>query len=265
MREWRGIEELRLSAHRPPGPLPSVSLRLLEAIRAHGPIEAVVVRQTGAYQYEILSNPETWLAVQRLGHHDVPVEIRTDVSDEKAAEIVAAAYGVDRTDPLGEAEQLAAQLEALGGRVQWGAIRRLAARTGLSRSYISHALRLLELPDAIRQLIRSGQLHVGHAKLLVTIKDRREQWALARTIIDDGLSVRATAERARAVRAGLALPAAAVDPEPDPDVVRLERAVTDVIGCHTRIDAEAGRLVIDYGGDLEVLEGVLERLGYRAW
>ena len=152
-----------------------------------------------------------------------------------------AAYGIDRADPLGEAEQLAAQLEELGGRAQWGAIRRLAALTGLSRSYISHALRLLELPDEIRQLIRSGQLHVGHAKLLVTIKDRRDTMG-ARAHHHRRRAQRTCHGRAGAsvARARVSPPAATVDPEPDPDVVRLERAVTDVIGCRTRIDA-AGR------------------------
>lgn len=257
-----GIEQLSLSKRRPPGSIPKVPPRLLAVIRDHGPIDPVVVRPLGHRRFEILSNPETWLAVQQLGHRDVPVQIRDDLTDSEAEEIVAHAYSDTAEDPIAEAESLAEQLEDLGGREQWGATRKLAAITGLGRSYISHALRLLDLPIDVQELVRAGKLQVGHAKLLVSIKSRPKQLQLAQRICREKLSVRAAEILTRAMRTGSPLPAAETVPEPDPDIVRLEQQVTDILGCRVTVEVEGGKFVIDYGKDLDILDGVLKRLGY---
>ena len=263
MREWRGIEELHLSPHRPDGVVPAVSARLRDTIRQYGPIMPVVVREVGARQYEILGNAETWLALQQLGQHRVPVDVLPDVDDAEAMAIVAACTQDDAADPLDEARELAARLQALGGRTRWGATRRLAAMTGLSRSYISHAVRLLRLPAEIQQLVRGGRLSVGHAKLLVTVTDRGAQVALARRIEHERLSVRETEALARAAKTGGGLGEVALDPAADADLRRLERALSEALGCPTQVRAQDGTLVVDYAGDLDVLDGVLQRVGVR--
>ena len=261
MREWRGIEELHLSPRRPDRAVPAVPARLLEATRRHGPIAPVVVRRLREHHYEILGNAETWLAAQRLGQERVPVEVLPDVDDEDAAAIVAATTAGIQENPLDEARQLAERLDELGGRSRWGATRRLATITGLSRSYISHAVRLLRLPDEVQELVRTGRLGVGHAKLLVGLPDRRAQRETARRIVAEHLSVRATETLVRAARRGEVAAVAAGPEETDPDVLRLERTLSDTLGCMVRIRAAAGTLTVDYGGDLDVLDGVLRRIG----
>ena len=262
MSQFVGIEQLSLSKRRPPGPIPRVPPRLLEVIRAHGPIDPVVVRPAGDHQFEILSNPETWLAVQQLGQREVPIEIRDNVSDREAEEIVAHAYSDARIDPITEAESLAEQMETLGGRDKWGATRQLAALIGLSRSYISHALRLLDLPVDIQELVRAGTLQVGHAKLLVTVESRHKQLQLAQKICRENLSVRAAEKLTRALRTGVSVSDPDPSTQPDPDIVRLEQRVTELIGCRVNVDVSGGKLIIDYASDLEVLDGVLKRLGF---
>ena len=262
MREWRGIDELRLSAVRRGTALPKVSSRLLDTIRQHGPIDPVVVRKVAEGHYEILSNAETWLAVQRLGQHRVPVEVLPDIEDEEAAAIVEASAHAATEDPLAEARELAARLDQLGGRSRWGATRRLAAMTGLSRTYISHAVRLLRLAEEAQQLLRGGQISVGHAKVLLALPDGRAQVSLARRIVTEGLSVRATEALVHGPTGGESSQAAAAA-ETDPDLLRLERVLTDTLGCPTRIRSADGTLTLDYGGDLDVLDGVLQRLGIR--
>ena len=263
MSEWVGIEELRLSPARPPGPLPVVPVRLLNAIRHHGPIEPVVVRRLGRNQFEILSNVETWLAVQRLGQQRVPIEIRGGVDDEEAAELVRFSATRNRPDPIEEAKALQEQLDELGGRRTRGATKKLAARTGLTRTYISHALRLLELPEEVQAMIRSGRLQVGHAKPLVTIEDRHALVRLARKIAAEGLSVRVTEQLANAARAGEpVLPGNEPAAARDADIEGLERRLAELIGCPVDFDVERGTLVIDYEHDLDILDGVLRRFGY---
>ncbi len=265
MSEWVGIEELYLSPARPPGPLPTVPVRLLSAIRDYGPIEPVVVRRLGPNQFEILSNVETGLAVQRLGQKVVPIEVREDVDDSEAAEIIRLSAHGRRQDPIDEAQYLQAQLDELGGRKRRGATQRLATLTGLSRTYISHALRLLALPREVQAMISDGRLQVGHAKPLVTIKDRGVLLQLAQKIASEGLSVRAAEQLARNARAGQGIPVDNTQSAPaDPNIVKLESDITDLIGCQVSIDVAAGKFVIDYEHDLEILEGVLTRLGYVA-
>ena len=263
MRDWRGIEELHLSPARRGRALPKISSRLLHTIRRHGPINPVVVRKVADGHYEILSNAETWLAVQRLGQHRVPVDVLADVDDDEAADIVEAVARADTDDPLAEAQELAARLDELGGRSRWGATRRLAAMTGLSRTYISHAVRLLRLPDEAQQLLRTGQISVGHAKVLLALPDGRAQASLARRVATEGLSVRATEALARGTSVRGDNASAVAESESDPEVVRLERVLADTLGCPTRIRSAEGTLILDYGGDLDVLDGVLQRLGIR--
>ena len=260
MTRWAGIEELHLSPLRPPGPLPEVPPSLARLVDAHGPVDPVVVRARPR-GYEILSNAETWLAAQRAGWHEVSIEIRDEIDDAAAAEILRLASRSQGTDPVEEARQFEAELARRyrsGGR-RHGAIARLARERGRSRSYVAHALRLLQLPRGVLQYVSSGRLSAGHARALVTLRDARRQEQLAVRILRDGLSVRETEavvrgrERARVE--------ASRSEEDDPDIRRLERDLSEALGSAARLDTRAGRLIIDYGDDLGVLDGVLERLG----
>ena len=82
---------------------------------------------------------------------------------------------------------------------------------------------------------------------------------MAERILREGLSVRAT--EALVQGQGRARADVGRTGGPDPDIRRLERILSDTLGSATRLDTRAGRLIIEYGGNLRVLEGVLERLG----
>ena len=267
MADWAGIGQLYLSPARPRRSLPEVSPSLQRLVDAHGPIDPVVVRPQGA-RYEILSNVETWLAAQRAGWRKVPIEIRDDVTDADAEAILALAGGAGRRDPIEEARYLKEQLERLCAgdrRRRHGAVTRLAAMLGKSRTEISHALRLLKLPPRIQQLVATGQLTAGHARALVTIQDARRQRRLAEKIIRDELSVREAEAAAQGRRISRTRRVHHWSDDSvfseDPDIRRLETALTDTLGSLTRIDTEGGRLIIHYAGNLDILQGLLERLG----
>lgn len=261
MSTWVGIEQLQLSPLRPRGPLPRVSPGLLRLVREHGPVNPVVVRPIENGRYEIISNVETWLAAQQAGQHQVPVEVRDDLGEEEAAALMAQAARATAPDPIAEAEDFAERLEALGGTRARGAVARLAREVGKPRTYVSHALRLLKLPARVQDMVRRGELTAGHARALVGITDRRRCLRLAERIVRDRLSVRDAEELARGRQAGPAADEAGGPGAADPNIRRLERELTETLGCPTRIDTAAGRLVIEYYGDLDILGGVLERLG----
>ena len=260
MTRWAGIEELHLSPLRPPGPLPEVPLGVVRLVESCGPVNPVVVR-SGPRGYEILSNVETWLAAQRAGWHEVPIEVRDEIGDPQASEILGLNAGGERFDPIEEARQIEAELARRfpDGRCRHGAISRLARERGRSRSYVSHALRLLRLPRGIQHQVASGRISAGHARALVTVRDARSQERLAERVVREGLSVRATEALARGRDRSSAL--ADRPGSDDPDTLRLERVLSETLGTAARIDTRAGRLVIDYGGNHSVLDGVLERLG----
>lgn len=261
MTYWVDIAELHFSRLRPRGAIPNVSIALLESIRRHGPIAPVIVRSDRS-GFEILSNAATWLALQRLGHHRVPIEVRDDLTDDAAIDIISAGDSEDVANPIEQARLFADQLVAMGGAGRRGAITRVADQMGLSRTYVSHALRLLSLPDEVQSLLRQGQLVVGHAKPLVNVKDPGDCVSLARKIAFERLSVRAAESMIRRFRNGEpdADPKGSVA-EKDPDTKRLERRLSEQLGCGVTI--EDGQLVVDYEDSLDVLDGVLERIGYQ--
>ena len=136
---------------------------------------------------------------------------------------------------------------------------------GKSRTHIPPTLRLLKLPVRVQHLVARGELSASHARALVTLKDARRQERMAERIIRQRLSVREAEAAARGRRISRT-PIPRHQPDElifnaDPDVRRLETTLSETPGSTTRVDTERGRLVIHYGSDLEVLQGVLERLG----
>ena len=263
MTEWAGIELLFLSPARPTRSAPQVPDALQRLVDSHGPLDPIVVRSRGL-RYEILSNAETWIAAQRAGWRDVPVAIRDDLTDDDAQAILALTTGAGRLDPIEEARRYEAELERLCAgdrRRRHGAITRLARLLDKPRTHVSHTLRLLKLPVRIQHLVSRGELSAGHARALVTVTDARRQHRLAERVIRHRMSVRDTEAAARGRRIRRTHGDDGV--EPDPDVRRLETTLSDTLGCPTRVDVRAGRLIIDYRGNLEVLQGVLERIGWN--
>lgn len=259
-----GIEELTLSPHRPAGFVATPPASLLEKLQDHGVIEPIVARPSTDGRYEILANPEIWVAAGKVGLTRVPVVVRRDLDDDEAAEIVRTHYGSTRRNPVDEAKYFASRLEQLGGRKKHGAITKLSVLTGHKRPYIAHSLRLLKLPEQVKELIRTGQLSAGQARPLISVADRAAQLELARKASREGLSARQVEARAKSIRNGgnavsAAPPVQNHKPTKSADIVHLERLVSEAIG--TEFVIEGDKAVINFFGNLEILEGVLNRIG----
>ena len=257
-----GIELVRRGAahrrRRRPVPEPAEIAR----VRRYGVLSPVPVRQIGPRSWEIVARERDWFVAQRAGVHELPIVV-IDGLDDGDLERIAALE--DELDPIADAERLRDELDELYRRRGRGAMSALAAASGRSRSWLSHRLALLDLPEPARAAISIGALTGGHGKALLGVRDEAACSRLAIRAIEERWSVRQTEAAVRALRqpeeaeVGQS-PAGRPAERVDPDVLALERRVGGVIGSPVSIDVDAGTLTIRYGRSMEVLDGVLERL-----
>ena len=227
---------------------------LASSISQHGIVQPVVVRPVGD-RYEIIAGERRWRAAQLAGLHEIPVIVR-DVDDRTALEI-AIVENVQRADlnPLEEAlgyDQLIAEYgytqNDLGGII------------GKSRSHVANSLRLLKLPEPVRDMLSSGELSAGHARALVTTSN---PVSLARTIVAKGMSVRDAERLAQNdIKAQSETNQSKVEKK-DSDTLALERTLSDSLGLEVRINHKggSGQIRINYRtlDQLEEICRLLER------
>lgn len=227
---------------------------LASSIRQHGIVQPVVVRTVGENRYEIIAGERRWRAAQLAGFTEVPVIIR-DVDDRTALEL-AIVENVQRSDlnPLEEAlgyEQLIAE----HGYTQ----NDLGEIIGKSRSHVANSLRLLKLPDPVREMLADGSLSAGHARALVSTSD---PVALAKTVVQKGLSVRDAERLAQNdIKAQSEPKERSIASAKDSDTIALERSLSDALGLDVTINHKggAGQIRINYKS-LEQLEAVCRLL-----
>ncbi|RVD61127.1 MAG: ParB/RepB/Spo0J family partition protein [Mesorhizobium sp.] len=230
---------------------------LAQSIREHGVVQPVVARPspTQAGRYEIIAGERRWRAAQRAGLTEIPVIIR-DVNDPTALEL-AIIENVQRADlnPVEEAQGYQQLIDDHGyTQADLGQV------IGKSRSHVANTLRLLKLPDVIRDMLVDGALSAGHARTLVTAEDPA---GLAKRIVEEGLSVRqaeALAQMPAGTPSNAAKPAAPAA-EKDADTLALEKLLTDTTGMIVTVDhkGKGGVLRVAYRS-LEQLDELCRRL-----
>ena len=181
-----GIEEIRPYKHQPRRHFDETHLEeLAESIRSKGILLPLIVRR-GHEGYVLVAGERRWRAAQKAGLREVPVMVR-EVSEKEAFEL-ALIENIQREDlnPVEEAEAYRRLIDEHGLTQE-----ELAGRVGKDRSTVANALRLLRLPEAIKQAIVAGQLSMGHARALLAISDEADLRRAAEKVIAEGLSVRA--------------------------------------------------------------------------
>jgi ParB family chromosome partitioning protein len=160
---------------------------LARSIRAHGVIQPIVVRRATDGAYEIVAGERRWRASQRAGLLKVPVVVR-DVPDDR---LLAAALieNIQRQDlnPIEEAQayrRLAADLGLTQDQI--------ADAVGKDRSSIANYVRLLRLPNEVRENVAAGVLSMGHARAILGLADEAAQLRVSRDVVAKNLSVRET-------------------------------------------------------------------------
>jgi len=159
---------------------------LAESISAHGLLQPVVVRRVGN-RYQLIAGERRLRAAIEAGWTDVPVNV-VEADDRQAAEL-AIVENLQRKDlsPLEKAASFQRYLEQYGGTQE-----ELAARLKLDRSTIANLIRLLELPEPVREALRRRKITQGHARALLPLGEEREQVEFCRRIQQEGLNVRQT-------------------------------------------------------------------------
>ena len=241
--------------HMDEGPIEDLSRSIAEK----GILQPLLVRRLGETEgpnaYEIIAGERRWRAAQKARLHEVPVIIK-DLTDQETLEI-ALIENLQRQDlsPLEEADGYQRLMDEFTHTQE-----ELARAMGKSRSHVANTLRLLALPDAIKEMIDDGRLSAGHGRALLTASNPLE---LSKSVVKQGLNVRQTEKLAK-------------KPEPaegksggkpsskDPDTLALERDMSDLLGLKVNISFKNGRgsLSVHYN-DLGQLDDILARLSHK--
>ncbi|WP_323763798.1 ParB/RepB/Spo0J family partition protein [Marinovum sp.] len=232
---------------------------LANSIAEKGVIQPLIVRPQGEDRYEIVAGERRWRASQMAQLHEVPVIVR-EFTDTEVLE-VAIIENIQRADlnPVEEAMGFRQLMDRFGHTQE-----KLAKALGKSRSHIANLLRLLTLPDEVRDMLQQGEISAGHARALVTCENAVD---LAKRVVAQGLSVRETEKLARQGPA----------PEPketttsflseptgkDADTRALEGDLSAHLGLRVSVEhkagTEGGKLVLSYTS-LEQLDDLCRRL-----
>ncbi|MBQ6469912.1 MAG: ParB/RepB/Spo0J family partition protein [Lachnospiraceae bacterium] len=229
---------------------------LAESIRQYGVIQPLLVQKNDGY-YEIIAGERRWRAAQIAGIKQVPVIIR-DYTEQEVVE-VSLIENIQRED-LNPIEQANAYLRLMDEFHMTQ--ENIAKRVSKSRAAITNAVRLLRLPEEIREMLIYGDLSEGHARALLAVPDPEIQIKTARTIVQNGASVRETEKIVKE----LLSPAVRKKREPKPanDVIYrdIEEQMKRVLGTKVSIrrkNKNAGKIEIDYYSADE-LERILDMI-----
>jgi ParB family chromosome partitioning protein len=230
---------------------------LAASIRQHGIVEPILVRKDGG-RYRILAGERRWRAAQRAGLKEIPAVLR-EATDREAFEL-ALVENLQRADlnAIEEAEAYEV-LQADHGLTQEA----IATRVGKERSTVANALRLLKLPEDVRESVRGGQLDMGHARALLGLEDGEAIRKIAQRAIREGLSVRATEALVRSLSKKPSKAGPADPPAETPAIRDLAHRLQRRLGARCRVvpkTAVAGKLEVEYTS-LDELDGILAKIG----
>ncbi|MUM77620.1 ParB/RepB/Spo0J family partition protein [Pseudodesulfovibrio sp. F-1] len=245
---------------------------LCDSIRARGVLQPVLVRSVGEGRYELVAGERRLRATRQAGLGEIPALVREMTDQESLA--IALIENLQREDLNAIEEALGyQQLQREFGLSQ----EELARQVGKSRSAVANSLRLLSLPEAVRQDIQAGAVSAGHGRAIMSIADAAAQAELHKRIVENGLTVRQAEAQAVFWKGSGRLPGAeelerttkadTVDAprraEPlSPELRAAQEAFSGLLGVRVRISGtmEKGKVTVAYNSK-EELRSFAERLG----
>ncbi|MCI8669852.1 MAG: ParB/RepB/Spo0J family partition protein [Lachnospiraceae bacterium] len=226
---------------------------LSESIKQFGVIQPLVVQKRDDY-YEIIAGERRWRASKLAGIKEVPVIIK-DYSEQEIVEI-ALIENIQREDlnPIEEAQAYRRLIDEYDLKQD-----ELAERISKSRTAITNSMRLLKLSDDVQQMLIEDMISSGHARALLSIDDKEQQYQLALKIMDEKLSVRETEKLVKQLSS------------PKPEKIKpvlenafvyedIERKIKEIVGTKVKVNHKQngkGKIEIEYYSDSE-LERLLE-------
>lgn len=220
---------------------------LADSIAVHGVLQPLLVRPLPDSGYQLVAGERRWRASRLAGLTEVPVIVK-ELTDSEVAEI-ALVENLQREnlDPIEEANGYRELGERFGYTQE-----KIAEIVGKSRSAVANALRLLNLPPQIMELVASGKISTGHAKLILSLEDDDKKAELAGLIVNTGISVRDAERYVRSASKGQKTPSKPKKRNPYYDEAEL--ALGQVLGRKVRItkSAKRGALEIEFFDDADL-------------
>ena len=256
------LGEIKPNRYQPRRAIDPAGLKELKAsIAANGLLQPVVVRPA-AHGYELVVGERRWRAAKELGWKRIPAVVRE--VDERTLLTLALVENLQRASlsPIDEAEgyeRLAREFQLSHGDI--------AHAVGRDRSTVANAVRLLQLPKSVQQLLDSGALSAGHARALLSLGDERAMAAIAREAVAHGWSVRDTERRSRAGTRAKRAPAGKARRAQPPEVRRIEEALRRRLGTDVAVvlnGKSKGHLVVRFYSQ-DDLARLLEVILGRRW
>jgi len=253
------LSQLRPNPYQPRKTFDEEAIReLADSIREHGVIQPIIVREA-LRGYEIIAGERRFRASQLLGKETIPAVVRT-YTDQQVMEI-ALIENVQREDL--NAIEVAAAYQAI--MTQFSLTQEeLAQKVGKSRSHIANFLRLLSLPDDIKEHVSRGTLSMGHARALAGVKDDAKKKELARQAVKYGWNVRELEQAVQNLAQAAKPKAKAKAAKRDPYLEEAERWLREKFRTTVKIKAgrDKGKIELSYFGkdDLERLLEMLKAL-----
>lgn len=225
---------------------------LAASIKKHGVMQPIVIRPVDdeEFAYEIIAGERRWRAAQLAGLTEIPAIVR-DLTDQVAIAL-ALIENIQRQDlnPIDQALALQRFHEEFGLSHQ-----EIADTVGKARTTVSNLLRLLSLEEEIKELMQQGQIDMGHARAILTMK-AKDQLQIAKIVIEKSLSVRQTEQLVRDWNE----PKQEKSKHPQaPDVQQLTQKLSERFSASVKLDYNKqgkGKLVISYNS-LDELDGIL--------
>ncbi|WP_394713699.1 ParB/RepB/Spo0J family partition protein [uncultured Desulfuromonas sp.] len=244
-----GIEDLKPHHSQPRKTFNDEKMEeLVASIKEKGVIQPLVVRRVDDF-YQIIAGERRWRAAQKAGLTEVPVTIQ-DVSEDWALEI-ALIENIQREDlnAIEEAEAYKHLIENFDLAQE-----DVAKRVGKSRSAVTNSLRLLRLPESIRQDVLEEKLSMGHARCLLSLESEEDMVEARDQVVKKGLSVRATESLVKKIKTVVAPSEEDKQAKIDPELNHLEDILKKNLGTQVKIKTKGkgGRIEISFYDNSEL-------------
>ncbi|EPP34424.1 parB/RepB/Spo0J family partition domain protein [Chlamydia ibidis] len=256
------IESIRVSPFQPRRVFSELELEeLVMSIKSVGLIHPPVVREIRSgnkiLYYELIAGERRWRALQSAGYTVIPVVLKQVMTDDVAAEATLI-ENIQRValNPMEMAEAFKTLITVFGLTQD-----KVAQRVGKKRSTVANYLRLLSLSDKIRERIHTGDITLGHAKVILSLDDPQLREVLSDKIIKDNLAVRDTEREAKRISSGRNLAKATNSQVPETDYQNLVDQLSQHLGCKVNIKSQQNQFVLSLSLDNEdSLKHVIEHL-----
>ncbi len=250
------IGRIRPNPHQPRTHFDETAIdELADSIAERGVLQPILLRASGD-GFEIVAGERRWRAAQRAGLHAIPAIVR-EIDDSATAEL-ALIENIQREDlnAIEEAEGYRQLVNRYGHTQE--AVAKIVHK---SRSHVANLLRLLDLPEFVRQSLMRGDINMGHARAVAAAPDPE---ALTREVVAKGLSVRQAEARARRAKRAKRGPSELVLDKSravDPDLAALERQLGDMLGVRVQVThkGQGGQVSLHYSS-LDQLDMICQRL-----